>query len=90
MEGLIELLHKIDDDDTITARYGFMPEINNNGVRNASILAAKILITDEGDCNWRNIELLKLEGFAVFPIEKDVFGWLVGGIQLRKGIITFC
>jgi hypothetical protein len=32
---------------------------------------------------------LKQNGFKVFPLEKDSFGWLIGAVTTNKGIITF-
>lgn len=88
MEQLVSLLLSIETNNEIKSKFGFIPETNTD-VRDASILASSLLITDLGECNWRNIELLKMEGFDVFPIEKDRFGWLVAGIQTRKGVISY-
>lgn len=54
-----------------------------------SNLANASLIGDEGECLWENHGILARNGFAVFSLERDRFGWLVGGIQTSKGIITF-
>ena len=89
MEELINLLKEIDEDVTIESKYGFIPEHSNQQVQEASNIATKILITEAGKCEWRNIGLLELEGFDVFPVESDRFGWLIGGIQTRRGVITF-
>lgn len=89
MEDLVRMLKTIESDFKIQSVYGFIPEVNNKIVYEASILASKLLITNTGKCNWRNIELLKMEGYDVVPLEKDSCGWLVGGIETRKGTITF-
>lgn len=54
-----------------------------------SSLASNSLVGDEGECLWENHEILKREGFPVFPGERDRFGWLSGCIQTKKGIIVF-
>ncbi len=46
-------------------------------------LASKLLITEEGKCNWENINLLKSRGYNVFAGDKDSFGWLTGCIQKK-------
>lgn len=52
-------------------------------------LANKFLITNEGKCHGDNIELLEDYGFDVYPIERDSFGWLIGGIKTSKGVIMY-
>jgi len=52
-------------------------------------LANKHLITDKGYCNWYNINVLKEKGFDVFPVERDSFGWMLGGITTSKGVIVY-
>jgi hypothetical protein len=32
---------------------------------------------------------MKNSNYDVFPIERDRFGWLIGGIQTSKGIIAY-
>jgi hypothetical protein len=51
-------------------------------------LANKFLVID-GECNLANIELLDDCGFEVYAVERDSFGWLVGGIETSKGVIMF-
>ena len=48
-------------------------------------LAEKVLITDNGHCNWKNIDILKDEGFDVYPMESDSWGWLLACIELPCG-----
>jgi hypothetical protein len=89
MERLIQLLQLIDADPNIVVKYGFLSDHRNKTVRDASELAADVLITANGMCHWNNIEDLKNAGYDVFPIEEDQFGWLLGGIETRKGIIVY-
>ena len=44
-------------------------------------LCNELLITDNGGCNWTNINHLKNNGFKVFAGERDSFGWITGCIQ---------
>jgi hypothetical protein len=62
---------------------------NHELVRLASNLACELLIDSNGRCNRENMEKLENLGYPVFPIEKDSFGWLIGGIGVMGGIITF-
>jgi hypothetical protein len=55
-------------------------------VQKAVHLADQLLITPEGVPNFDNI--YKLD-YCVYPVEKDGFGWLTGGIETEKGTIAF-
>jgi hypothetical protein len=48
-----------------------------------------MLFTAEGRCDWKNIKELQSKGYLVYALEKDRFGWLIGGIETRKGIIAY-
>jgi hypothetical protein len=52
-------------------------------------LANKYLITDKGQCNWYNINILRAGGLHIFPLEQDSFGWMLGGITTSKGVIVY-
>jgi len=54
-----------------------------------SELAAFTLINADGSVNYEAVGCMKKEGFNVFPLERDSFGWLIGGIQTSKGIVSF-
>ncbi len=51
-------------------------------------LAYKYLIED-GQIVYGNIGLLEEDDIDVFPVERDSFGWLIGGIRTQHGVITF-
>mgnify|MGYP001164523644 CR=1 FL=1 len=52
-------------------------------------MACQVLIQTDGRVNYGNAKILYKEGFDIIPLEKDSFGWLVGGIVTKKGIIKF-
>jgi hypothetical protein len=87
MERLIELLKEIDSDVTLSERDSDAVISHPNAIEIES-LANDVLIADAG-CNWENIRHLTSLGWAVFPIERDRFGWLIGGIQTKKGVIPY-
>lgn len=84
METLLLLLKQIETDSSIVTN---PDDILSN--REIEDLANTVLITDEGQCDWDAIDILKENGFQVIPIEKDRFGWVIGGILTTKGIITY-
>jgi hypothetical protein len=53
-------------------------------------LASGLFITNGGHCNWDNIK--KFEEMAtcdIFSIERDSFGWLIGGIKYEGKIYSY-
>lgn len=51
--------------------------------------ADELLVTDQGQPNWDNINLVRKAGFDVHAGEKDSFGWLSGVIETKFGRIVF-
>jgi hypothetical protein len=88
MEHLIILLKALESDETLTPVDDCIT-VYHPLVEEISGLAEDILITSNGFCNWGNIETLKGKGYGVFPLERDSFGWLIGGISTSKGIIAY-
>ena len=87
MDNLINLLKKLESDDTIESKD--ILDSGNSLVDDISCEAESLLITDNGYCNWENIETLKDAGYSVFPIERDSFGWIIGGISTSKGVVAY-
>ena len=88
MDHLINLLKALESDDTlipveecITEHHPLVEEIAEK--------AELYLITNNGFCHWEHINMLKQCGYSVFPLERDSFGWLIGGISTSKGIIAY-
>lgn len=84
MDTLITLLVEFENDGSIT-------HDTNDLIKHRAIedIASDLLIDSKGNCNWANISILKSVGFNVIPIERDRFGWLIGGIVTKKGVITY-
>ena len=88
MEKLINLLEEIDKSD-LEDNYDERLSDDIELVANIVELATSELIDDNGHCMWDNHEVLKKRGFSVFCGERDRFGWLVGCIQTKKGVISY-
>jgi hypothetical protein len=52
-------------------------------------LACEVLIEKDGHPAWDNMEILRLNGYPVVPVEQDRFGWLLGGIETDNGLIIY-
>lgn len=88
MENLLILLKILERDDTIYNHSIYLSHYIPI-VRQISELATTLLFTKDGECNWDNIEYLKTKKYKVNPIESMTFGWLIGGIYTKKGVITY-
>jgi len=84
LEKLIILLKAIDEDPSQEDNYD---KILQNSL--AAGFATDALIDENGHCIWDNHDILAEHGFSVFPGERDRFGWLIGCIQTKKGIIVY-
>jgi len=87
IKNLLTLLVKLERDDSIISSDYLENSISI--VNEIVNLADTLLITNEGQCNWKNMSILENHNFTVFPIEVDSFGWLVAGIQTNKGVIIY-
>lgn len=85
MEELIQLLVNLEKDETIpVSEY-----IDVAFIENIQTLACALLIDEDGLPLWDAVNDLLSKGYPVFPIERDRFGWLIGGIETKKGIIPY-
>ena len=92
LNRLINILISIEGDniDVITQN-GIIIEIHgdNKEVVLAWVLAEELLITEDGECNWRNIDKLKQRGFEVFAGHNSGTGWITGCIKTKRGILVY-
>jgi hypothetical protein len=79
MNKLIIILNNIENDNLILKEQYKIVER----------LANKYLITDCGQSNWENINILEKNGFYVYPVEQDSFGWITAAIFTTKGDIMY-
>lgn len=68
--------------------YGYL-DTDHKLVGWVSQLASEALIDKEGNCLWDEIDKVRESGYYVYPVEKDRFGWLIGGIITKRGHVTF-
>lgn len=92
MQKLIDKLISIEKNKDIiyksyltNGRHDDLPSI----IQDVKVLAEEYLITSQGHPNFENINILKENGYNVYPGEKDSFGWLTGCIKTSKGVIVF-
>lgn len=77
---IIHLLKMIDEDETIDIK-------KKHPLIDAVVYLADDCLTGKED--FQNIITIREAGFDVYPGEQDRFGWLVGCIQLKRGVIMF-
>jgi hypothetical protein len=89
LDVLLTLLKKIDENKNIRD-YGDKVILSDDpDVTDAVHIAEDVLITDRGAVNWEAVDVVQQHGYNVFPMERDSFGWLTGGISTNKGILMF-
>jgi hypothetical protein len=93
IQELIDCINQIDNlasKNSLDDNYIFSKNDQSYGmslVKYASIIATELFITEEGKLNGENLN--SFTQFEIYPIEHDTFGWLLGGIKTKKGVITF-
>ena len=87
MDQLIELLRQIDADSSLPDDPDAV--ISHPITIEVEALATEVLICGDGRGNEETMNELRRLGWGVFPVERDGFGWLIGGIQTKKGVITY-
>jgi len=83
---LVAVLNEIERNDEVRS---VDESMDHPAVVRARSLADDLLISASGDCAWDAISAVRRCGFPVFPVEKDRFGWVIGGIGTRKGVVAF-
>jgi hypothetical protein len=86
MDALIKALRELESSDLPDSRDKYLEDEDHLGVSTIRSLAGNVFITKDGLVNW---DAIQESGCCVFPIERDRFGWLLGGIETTKGIISF-
>lgn len=89
MEDFIELLGQLESYTDLVLNEANIIVDSREIVNTLEMFGNALLINDSGGCDWENIGHLENMGYSVFPIEKDSFGWLIGGIQTSRGIISY-
>jgi len=75
------------DEDTCL-NWGYIEE-RHQLIQNAVYLAECVLIKDDGERDYNAEIQVEMAGYRVRALEKDGFGWLVGGIETDKGVIAY-
>ena len=88
MERLIELIKLIDDSSEIVV-VEYLGETTHEYVNEVRSLLDHLFIDDDGHCNWENFKIANANNIYPFAIEQDRFGWLIGAIETKKGLITY-
>ncbi len=89
IEQLIQILQRIEANEDIKDYEDDAIPLEHPDVINATSLAEHVLITNNGHTDWEQVEILRTHGYCVYPLEKDRFGWLIGGIATKKGTVAF-
>lgn len=78
-KGTVKYTSTYEEDEQFT--YVDCPDIDD--------IVNDLLISEDGKCNWENINAVREAGFNVYPGEIDSFGWISGCIDTKRGTIIF-
>jgi len=79
-------IESVPEDDVLN--FGYI-EDRHLLVQNAVYVADQVLLLPGGQRNYPNEIELRNQGYYVFCLESDGFGWLSGGIHTMKGVIAY-
>jgi hypothetical protein len=88
MDVLLKLLRKVETDETIKESEYYL-DSKNDTINAISTNASILLLTDSGNRNSDNIQILLEAGYYVSPFGKDCPGWILGSILTTKGLIAY-
>lgn len=90
MQRLVECLKTVDVSSLPETPDIRLDVVDHSLIDEIQFIASRLLITDEGEPNFDEIDRLYKEyGYFVFPGERDRFGWVTACIQTKKGFIVF-
>jgi len=88
MEQLVTLVQELEASDLDPRPY--LQDEDHPNVRRIGILLETVCITPKGNIDMDARDTLReMYGYELYPVERDRFGWLIGGLQTEKGTITF-
>ena len=88
MERIVALVDEINRSDIKPRK--FLEESDHSAIPLLRSLLDELLITKEGNVDWDAKYILELENdIFIYPVERDGFGWLIGGLITDKGVVTF-
>ena len=87
MERLLSLLKALEESDVVPRK--FLKSHTHESVSEIDSLMDLLCIDEEGCVRVDVVQQLTKLGYAVYPIERDRFGWVLGAIETKKGSIMF-
>ena len=90
MQTLVECLKSLEESSLPDNPDIRLDVVDHHVIDQIIYLATDLLITDNGDPDFDEIDrLFKEYGYFIFPGERDRFGWVTACIQTKKGFIVF-
>jgi hypothetical protein len=90
MQRLVECLKAVDDSSLPNNKNIRLDSVDHPLIDEIQFIAARLLITDNGDPAFDEIDRLFNEfGYFIYPGERDRFGWVTACLETKKGFIVF-
>ena len=88
MDGMVQLVQEVEESDLEPRQ--FLCDEDHPNIQIIKILLETVFITTRGNINLdARDELREVHGYELHPVEQDSWGWILGGLRTKKGIITF-
>jgi len=88
MEALVALIRELEDSDLQERPY--LADGDHPNVSKIAHMLEELFITAGGHMNYDLKDMfMQTYGYELYPVEKDRWGWILGGLQTSKGTIVF-
>ena len=88
MESLVALIRELEDSDLQERPY--LANTDHPNVSTIAHMLEELFITAGGHMNYDlKDKFMEVYGYELYPVEKDRWGWILGGLQTSKGTIVF-
>lgn len=88
MEALVALIRELEDSDLQERPY--LADADHPNVSKIAHMLEELFITAGGHMNYDLKDMfMQTYGYELYPVEKDRWGWILGGLQTSKGTIVF-
>ena len=81
------MLNSLEESDVVPCE--FLKHDVHESISEIESLLDLLCIDEEGGIIQPIIDDLAKRGYAVYPLERDRFGWVLGAVETKKGSITF-
>jgi hypothetical protein len=88
MELLVAFIRQLEESDVAVCPY--LTDADHRLVHIIARMLEEIFITPGGHMDYdAKDKFMETYGYELYPVEHDRWGWILGGLQTKKGTIVF-